>query len=234
MAIKAVAFDLFDTLIKATADNEACLRGIHDCLCKNGADASYEAFLDAYRSTRTRQRKVRQTEQREVTNITVVCETAKLLGCELRPESQAIREAVRAYFRPWELQLMAEAMQTLEALRPLVKLGLASNFTDVSFVEEALGVLGIGGFFDSIVVSAGCGWRKPNPRIFQALLDGLGVRPGECLFVGDDLEGDVKGSKRVGMLAALLATSPTPVNSKEADFVIGSLEELVPIVGRLT
>lgn len=233
--IKAVGFDLFGTLIKATADRDACLQGIYECLCRNGMVATYEAFAEAYRAIRKQQREAGQSEHKEVTNRETVCETARLLGCDLQPRSQVVREAVQAYFRPWELRLVDGAFPTLEALRPMVKLGLVSNFTDVSFVEEALETLGIHRFFDSVTISAGCGWRKPSPRIFQILLENLSVRPEECLFVGDEVESDIEGAKTVGMLAALMAQDAMASNNVTtgADFVLGSLAELVPMVRRL-
>jgi len=235
LAIRAVGFDLFGTLILATADRDVCLRGIYDCLHGNGVDASYEAFVETYGTVRKRQRETSQVEHREVTNCEAVCETTRLLGHDLQPTSQVVREAVRAYFRPWGLRLMDGASSTLETLRPMVKLGLVSNFTDVSFVEESLESLGIHDFFDSITVSAGCGWRKPHPRIFQTLLKNLNVKPEECLFVGDEVDSDIRGSKMVGMLAALIASGPAVPDDEAAgaDFVLGSLQELIPTVRRL-
>lgn len=236
MTIKAVGFDLFGTLITATADGNVCLQGIYDCLHGNGVDATYETFVETYRAIRKEQRQRSQAEHKEVTNSETICKTARLLGCNLQPTSRVVRDAVEAYFKPWELRLADGASSTLEALRPMVKLGLASNFTDVSFVEEALEALGIHDFFDSITVSAGCGWRKPNPRIFQILLRNLGVKPEECIFVGDEVDSDVRGSKMIGMLAALVAREPVVLDDGDAraDFILGSLEEIVPIVRRLT
>jgi len=235
LTIKAVGFDLFGTLINATADRDVCLQGIYECLCRNGMMASYGTFVETYRAIRKHQREMSQSEHKEVTNSETVCETARLLGCNLQPTSQVVREAVRAYFEPWELRLMNGASSTLEALHSIVKLGLVSNFTDVSFVEDALETLGIHDFFDSITISAGCGWRKPHPRIFEILLKDLGVKPEECLFVGDEVESDIKGAKMVGMLSALVATDPVALNqvTTGADFVLRSLEETVPIVRRL-
>jgi len=235
LKIKAVGFDLFGTLIQAKADANICLRGIHECLERYGVDTTYETFIEVYRAVRKQQREASQTEHKEVTNSETICEAARVLGHDLQPTSQVVREAVRAYFAPWELRLMDNALSTLEALRPMVKLGLVSNFTDISFVEEALETLGIHDFFDSITISAGCGWRKPHPRIFEILLRDLGVKPEECLFVGDEVESDVKGAKMVDMLAALVVKEPVVLNdvATRVDFILGSLEEVVPLVRRL-
>ena len=231
MAIKAVGFDLFDTLVTASADGEACLRGIYDCLHCDGLEAPYETFVETYRMLRKQQRESRQAQHMEVTNSESVCGAAGFLGHSLPPTSRTVRAAVRAYFQPWSLELKKGAFSTLKALRPIVKLGLVTNFTDVPFVEECLTTCGIKGFFDVITVSAECGWRKPSPRIFQVFLRNLGVRPADCLFVGDDLESDVRGAKQAGMLAAYISPDQTlRDNLGGADHVIHSLEEVIPLV----
>jgi putative hydrolase of the HAD superfamily len=43
-------------------------------------------------------------------------------------------------------------------------------------------------FFDVFVVSEVMGCRKPDPRMYRAGSDGLGLAPSECLFVDDDPE----------------------------------------------
>jgi HAD superfamily hydrolase (TIGR01549 family) len=230
--IKAVGFDLFGTLIKATADNDTCLQGIYSCLRSNGVTVTYEIFVETYRTTRKLQRQTSQVLHKEVTNSEAVCETIRLLGHDLEPTSRVVREAVKAYFQPWRIELADGARSTLEALRPFVKLGLVSNFTDVSFIEETLRILEIHYFFDSITISAGCGWRKPSPKIFQILLEKLDIKPEECLFVGDEVDSDIKGPKTVGMRTVLLSSQVALSHESVygADFVIGSLKEMLPIV----
>lgn len=49
-----------------------------------------------------------------------------------------------------------------------------------------------------------CG--KPDALFFRELCARLGVAPGRCLLVGDNLESDVAGAKGVGMASALVLT----------------------------
>jgi putative hydrolase of the HAD superfamily len=53
---------------------------------------------------------------------------------------------------------------------------------------EASGELGLAEYFQTFVVSAVLGCRKPDPRMYRAGSDGLGLAPHECLFVDDDPE----------------------------------------------
>jgi putative hydrolase of the HAD superfamily len=60
-------------------------------------------------------------------------------------------------------------------------------------------------FFDATVFSCREGTRKPDERLFLAAAERLGVRPGQCLYVGDGGGDEMAGSSAVGMHAVLLA-----------------------------
>jgi putative hydrolase of the HAD superfamily len=49
------------------------------------------------------------------------------------------------------------------------------------------------------VFSSEVGFRKPDPRIFERVLEALGVAPENALFVGDRLYEDVRGAGELGM-----------------------------------
>ena len=57
---------------------------------------------------------------------------------------------------------------------------------------------------DIMVSSAEAGCRKPHPDIYHRVLNLVGVRPAEAVFVGDDIEADVRGPQRVGITSILL------------------------------
>ena len=54
--------------------------------------------------------------------------------------------------------------------------------------------------FDHIVVSAEVGTMKPDPRIYQLALNGLGVEAHEAIFVDDFIQ-NVEGANAVGLQA---------------------------------
>ena len=53
-------------------------------------------------------------------------------------------------------------------------------------------------------VSSEIGWRKPNARFFQAVVDRCQTPASEILMVGDDYENDYVGAKTAGLRAVLL------------------------------
>jgi HAD superfamily hydrolase (TIGR01509 family) len=87
------------------------------------------------------------------------------------------------------------------------KLAVVSNSD--GRVEEALEAAGLRHYFDVVIDSALAGVEKPDPRIFHAALDALGVAPEEALYVGDLYEIDVLGARAAGIDAVLLG-KPEP------------------------
>jgi len=83
-----------------------------------------------------------------------------------------------------------------------LRLGVVSNSD--GRVEEALTAAGIRANFEVIVDSRLVGFEKPDPRIFQAALEPLGIAPEGALYVGDIYEVDVIGARRAGMDVVLL------------------------------
>lgn len=83
-----------------------------------------------------------------------------------------------------------------------LRLGVVSNSD--GRVEEALVGVGLRDCFDLVLDSALVGVEKPDPAIFRAALDALGVAPEEALYVGDLYDVDVVGARDAGMQAVLL------------------------------
>jgi HAD superfamily hydrolase (TIGR01509 family) len=83
-----------------------------------------------------------------------------------------------------------------------LRLGVVSNSD--GRVEEALEAAGLRRYLDVVVDSTLAGVEKPDPAIFRAALDALGVAPSEALYVGDLYDVDVIGANAAGIRAVLL------------------------------
>jgi putative hydrolase of the HAD superfamily len=100
-------------------------------------------------------------------------------------------------------RLAAGTREALDRLRAGgLRLGVVSNSD--GRVEEALVAAGLRGCFDVVLDSALVGVEKPDPAIFRAALDALGVAPAEALYIGDLYDVDVVGARGAGMEAVLL------------------------------
>jgi len=115
-------------------------------------------------------------------------------------------------------------------------LGMISNVTLLPDLMRAdIEALGIGQYLDAALFSSEVGVRKPDARIFTAMLEQLGVRPSEAVFVGDRVNDDIAGAKGVGMRAVLTHEfrQEEIVDDPRPDAVIARLQELPRVVERL-
>ena len=114
--------------------------------------------------------------------------------------------------------------ESLQRLRQAgLRLGVVSNSD--GRVEQALEAAGLRQYFDVVIDSTLLGVEKPDPRIFHAALEALGVAPEEALYVGDLYEVDVVGARAAGMEAVLLGQ---PENGNKGNCRIAvSIEHLV-------
>ena len=112
----------------------------------------------------------------------------------------------------------------LERLRKAgLRLGIVSNSD--GRVDQALTAAGLRQYFDVVIDSSIFGSEKPDPAIFQAALDALGVAPEEALYVGDLYEVDVVGARAAGMEAVLLTSAGPPPDQQCR--TAASIDELV-------
>jgi putative hydrolase of the HAD superfamily len=128
-----------------------------------------------------------------------------LLGGVPRERLDEVRDCLRRMHRERHLwsSVAERSAESLQKLRDAgLRLGVVSNSD--GRVEQALEAAGLRRYFDVVIDSALAGVEKPDPRIFHAALDALGVAPEEALYVGDLYEIDVLGARAAGMEAVLL------------------------------
>jgi putative hydrolase of the HAD superfamily len=66
--------------------------------------------------------------------------------------------------------------------------------------KRKLDALGLSHFFAQAVFTGdNPSWQKPQPDGFSALAETLGLRPSECIYVGDDPELDFAGPQKLDM-----------------------------------
>jgi putative hydrolase of the HAD superfamily len=65
-------------------------------------------------------------------------------------------------------------------------------------LTEAVDAAGLTGAFDVVVSSAWIGARKPHPRVYDAMLDRVGIAPEHTVFIGDTWACDVEGPRAAG------------------------------------
>ena len=69
--------------------------------------------------------------------------------------------------------------------------------------------------FDALIESSKVGIRKPDPRIYHMMCEKLGVAPPACVFL-DDLGGNLKPARALGMTTIKVETGPQAIAELEA------------------
>jgi len=121
-----------------------------------------------------------------------------------------------------------------EAVRLGLKRGIASSSTR-RWVVVHLERFEIAGEFDAIVCSDDIGRTKPDPLLYLALLEGLGVSRSEAIALEDSPNG-LKAAKAAGVFCVVVPTELTASTDLEAaDLRLTSLEamplaELIAVV----
>jgi putative hydrolase of the HAD superfamily len=123
---------------------------------------------------------------------------------ELILESHGVKENLAALGRQLHerhcfhrmMELFPETVRVLDALRDGGHLlGVISD--TFPSLEESLKDLGIAHYFRSFTASSLVGAGKPDPRIFRAATESLGVSPAESVFV-DDCKDEADGARVQG------------------------------------
>jgi len=123
-------------------------------------------------------------------------------------------------------QLFPDSLPVLEEMKKSgYPLGVVSDAQKVFWLNEGE-ILGIRQFFKFILLSTHFGFRKPDPRLFRIACAMLNTPPEEAVYIGNDLETDVKGAKQIGMQAILLDRKTEQRNPKpRPDFYAKNLWE---------
>ena len=95
-----------------------------------------------------------------------------------------------------------QTQEILAQLKTRFSLAVVSDAQSAFAVPE-LHRAGLADYFSPIVISGDYGFRKPDPRLFQAALNKLGIAPDEAIFVGNDRFRDILGARQVGMKTIL-------------------------------
>ena len=199
MALTAVLFDLYGTLVTGTpaARRDEATRAVGRVL---GVDPEAMAVV------------VRETYDARARGVmgdlrTTLRALARELGAD--PDDAALDRACELRLEIFREQLDPEphVLAALDRLRAEgTRLALVSDCsieTPMVWDESPLASR-----FDATAFSAVVGVRKPHPDIYRAAYEALGVEPVDCLFVGDGGSRELTGAVALGMRAVQVEADP--------------------------
>lgn len=191
--ISGVIFDLFGTLTGGESNRD---RHVDDLARALGA--APEDFRRLMRETFDQRAKGQLGGLRET--LGYLCDE---LG--LRPDQAALDQATRIRMAGERemLQPRDDTVLVLTGLRDRgLKVGLLTDCTPELF--DVWHELPYADLFDSVVRSCETGWRKPDPRMYESVLHGLGLEATACLYVGDGGSSELGGAAAVGLRPVLI------------------------------
>lgn len=239
----AVLFDLCDTIMPYRSDNMPMVEVkdmrvrsttplLYDFFKKqNQRTISFEAFHMAFFKITAGIFTLRKKSEKEILSEARFSSFLDCLGVERGDAWNTIHhELMRKH-----LMHVAACLELPPIHRTLLKnwsrdypLGIVSNFDDTATVYHVLTRENMMDFFESILISAEFGFRKPGQKIFLEACLRLDKKPEEVLFVGDSWDHDVLGAQSVRMDVAWLNPKnlPHPDTCLKPTYQLRELEDL--------
>ena len=121
-----------------------------------------------------------------------------LLSGDVRPEMVEALRHIKTRFKTGCITNNVPSMQAIGADRP-------DNLYRREIVE----------MFDEMIESSKLGIRKPDPRIYAMMCEKLAVVPEECVYL-DDLGGNLKPARTMGMITIKVESGPQAIAELEA------------------
>lgn len=241
--LRAVIFDLGGTLmyereswygVTARAD-EALTRYLID----QGLELNMSTFPIEFRRRLGDYFNQREKDLLETTYTYVLIDILKDKGYTRMPDD-LIRKALDSLFAVTQQNWVLET-DTVPTLRKLEKsgyrMGLISNAGDDKDVQQLVSGFEIASYFDFILTSASCSYRKPHPRIFELAIANWYFLPSETVMVGDNLDADIRGAKGAGLYGIWITrragSSDDDQPRVQPDATISTLAELPALLDRL-
>jgi HAD superfamily hydrolase (TIGR01549 family) len=125
--------------------------------------------------------------------------------------------------------LHGDCVETLELLAGRYRLAVVSQHSGA--MRQWLAHYNLQGYFENITLT-GERLSKPDPHLFAACLDALGVAPADAVMVGDRLDNDIWPANYLGMQTVRIAAQPYSIQRPRypldvPDAEIARLGELV-------
>ncbi|NPA47929.1 MAG: TIGR02253 family HAD-type hydrolase [Thermococci archaeon] len=223
--IRAVFFDLDDTLIDTTELAERARRQAISNMIREGLPVSFE---EAYGELMELIKEYGSNFPHHFDYL--------LRRLDLQYNPKWVAAGVIGYHNTkfTYLNTVRGVRKTLLKLREMgVKLGIITDGNPIKQWEKILRT-DIDDYFDSVIVSDFLGVKKPHSKIFEKALSTCGVKAEESLMVGDRLYTDIYGAKQVGMTTVWFRYGRHANDDLDylpyADFTVKEITEIPEIV----
>jgi putative hydrolase of the HAD superfamily len=242
MDIRAIAFDVNGTLVQILTEDHSAqvFRAAGHFLTYQGIDLRRHQVQDLYFQL-LRQQQHGSAEQypeydaveiwRTVIELYATDFTRALPAAKLAEMPTFLAELTRGVARH-RLRLFPHVRKVLAVLREHFPLALVTD-AQSAYARGELHKVGLLDYFDPIVVSGDHGYRKPDRRLFDLALAGLGTAAANTLYIGNDMHRDIYGAREAGMPTVMFDSDQGTKEHLDCvpDHIITDWRQVLPILG---
>jgi len=105
-----------------------------------------------------------------------------------------------------------------------------AGLSDTALMIKALKRVGADKYFTYFFSAKDIGFDKPDVNYFTTISKRINVKPGNCMFIGNDYEKDICGARAAGMKTIFFNEKCKPVPFPDAHYVINSINEVQIII----
>ncbi len=242
MDIRAIAFDVNGTLVEILTDEgmEQIFRAAGHFLTYQGIDLRRHEVRDLYFQILKEQQEASPEEYpefdavgiwRKIVDEHMTDFTRGLPAEKLAQMPLFLAEMCRGISRR-RLRLYPYVREVIEILQAHFSLALVTD-AQSAYARGELHKVGILDYFDPIIVSGDYGYRKPDKRLFQLALGGMGVPAENTLYVGNDMHRDIYGAGAAGMKTVMFSSDQGTKDHLGCvpDYTITDHRQLLTILG---
>jgi len=242
MDIRAAAFDVNGTLIRIlTGDgDEQVFRAAGHFLTYQGIELHRHELRDLYFQIMKEQQRASPEQHPEFDAVgiwrSIIDDhatdfTRALPAGKLQQLPLFLAEMTRGVSRR-RLTLYPHVREVLDVLQARCPLAIVTD-AQSAYARSELHKVGLLGYFDPIIVSGDHGYRKPDRRLFQLALDGMGAAAENALYVGNDMYRDIYGAQEAGLTTVMFDSDQGEKIYRDCqpDYTITDFRDLLPILG---
>jgi putative hydrolase of the HAD superfamily len=233
MKIRGIIFDLYGTLIDIETDEsmEEIYRAIAHFLTYKGIYIHRGEVRDLYYELLKQEKEKRREEYPEIRVQAIWEAFLARHGLEAGSVSYELAVTLACLYRGVSrkrLRLYPSVKRVLDELRPRYRMGIVSDSQPCWALPE-MRALGLGTYFDPVIMSADYGFRKPDARLIKKALDLMGVTSSEVLFVGNDMYRDIHGAGQLNIKTIFLSSNQgrQSYSQTTADYVAAEFEDVL-------
>ena len=224
MALKAIFFDLDSTLIDFMYFKKETAKAAAKAMVKKGLPATeskvYKRIFEIY-------------DEYGIEYQKTFYQIIRPYNLEVGKAERIQQTAIVAY-----LKRKFEVLRTYPSVKPILK-KLKKGYK-LAIVTDAprnkawqrLVLCGLDDIFDVVVTTDDARKKKPHRAPFEMALKKLKIKPSEALFVGDNVDRDMLGAKRIGMKTCLAKYGVERKTTKKmkTDYTIKEFKEISRVV----